>query len=91
MPRGGVSLWVGLDAPRSGGLVLAARREGVLLSAGPRFSVDGGYDGHLRLPFTAPPEQIRQAVAVLARVWPEVTGRTPLHPVEEREAVAAIV
>lgn len=91
VPRGGVSLWVGLDAPRSGGLVLAARREGVLLSAGPRFSVDGGYDGHLRLPFTAPPEQIRQAVAVLARVWPEVTGRTALHPVEEREAMAAIV
>lgn len=91
LPRGGVSLWVELDAPRSGGLVLAARREGVLLSAGPRFSVDGGYDGHLRLPFTAPPEQISDAVTVLARVWPEVSGRALGSPLDDAEAVAAIV
>jgi len=91
VPRGGVSLWVGLDAPLSGSLVLAARREGVLLSAGPRFSVDGGYDAYLRVPFTAPPEQMRDAVAVLARLWPEVSGRPAATPVDESEAVAAIV
>ncbi|MFJ6679291.1 PLP-dependent aminotransferase family protein [Microbacterium sp. NPDC091382] len=91
VPRGGVSLWVGLDAPLSGSLVLAARREGVLLSAGPRFSVDGGYETYLRVPFTAPPEQMRDAVAVLGRVWPEVSGRPASSPVDESEAVAAIV
>ncbi|CAL4859846.1 PLP-dependent aminotransferase family protein [Microbacterium sp. MM2322] len=91
VPLGGVSLWVGLDAPLSGSLVLAARREGVLLSAGPRFSVDGGYEAHLRVPFTAPPEQIRDAVAVLSRLWPEVSGRPAAPAVDESEAVAAIV
>lgn len=91
IPRGGVSLWLGLDAPLSGSLVLAARREGVLLSSGPRFSVDGGYDAYLRLPFTAPPDRIRDAVSVLARLWPEVGGTVVSSPVEESEAVAAIV
>ncbi len=91
VPGGGVSLWVGLDAPRSGSLVLAARREGVLLSAGPRFSVDGGYDSYLRVPFTAPSEQMREAVAVLARLWPGVSGRPASATVDEMEAVAAIV
>lgn len=91
VPAGGVSLWVGMDAPLSGSLVLAARREGVLLSAGPRFSVDGGYDAHLRVPFTAPPEQLRDAIAVLAHVWPKVGGAGAGHAQDESEAVAAIV
>lgn len=91
VPDGGVSLWVGLDAPRSGSLVLAARREGVLLSAGPRFSVDGGYESYLRVPFTAPAGQMRDAVAVLARLWPEVSGHAAAPAIDETEAVAAIV
>jgi len=40
---GGVCLWVELDAPLSSGLVLAARQRGLHLSAGPRFSPDGGF------------------------------------------------
>jgi DNA-binding transcriptional MocR family regulator len=72
--HGGVSLWVELDAPLSGALVLAVREEGVLLSAGPRFSVDGGYERNLRIPFTAAPTDLRRAIDALARVWPRVQG-----------------
>jgi DNA-binding transcriptional MocR family regulator len=72
--HGGVSLWVELDAPLSGALVMAVREEGVLLSAGPRFSVDGGYERNLRIPFTAAPADLRRAIDTLARVWPRVQG-----------------
>lgn len=74
---GGVALWVELDAPLSTGLVLSAREHGVLLSAGSRFGVDGPHDRHLRVPFTAPPEELVRAVDVLARVWPSVRAAAP--------------
>ena len=85
---GGVSLWVGLDAPLSGALVMAARDRGVHLSAGPRFALDGGHDGHLRIPFTAPPRQLRDAIDVLAQVWPSVRAGAPA---EATDVMAAIV
>lgn len=76
--HGGVSLWVELDAPLSSALVLHARSRGLLLSAGPRFSVDGGHDRHLRIPFTAPPEQLGRAVELLAESWVRVRDGVPL-------------
>lgn len=84
---GGVALWVELDAPLSSGLVLAARAHGVYLSAGSRFAVDGGHDRHLRIPFTAPADQLRRAVDVLARVWPTVRAAAPVSGGEMLEAV----
>ncbi len=79
VPRvhGGVSLWVELDAPLSSALVMAARSHGLYLSAGPRFSVDGGHDRHLRIPFTAPVDELSRAVDVLARTWPSVLTAAP--------------
>lgn len=74
---GGVCVWAELDAPLSSGLVMAARTRGLHLSAGPRFSPDGGHERHLRIPFTAPPEQLRRAVRVLAEVWPSVRAAAP--------------
>jgi len=80
VPRvaGGVCLWVELDAPLSSGLVLAARAHGVYLTAGARFAVDGGHDRHLRIPFTAPVDQLRRAVEVLDRTWPAVRAAAPV-------------
>ncbi|MBM7462826.1 MocR-like transcription factor YczR [Microbacterium dextranolyticum] len=75
---GGVSLWVELDAPLSSGLVLAARADGVYLSAGSRFAVDGTHDRHLRIPFTAPVSDLRRAVDVLAERWPHVRASAPV-------------
>ena len=74
---GGVCVWVELDAPLSSGLVMAARAQGLHLSAGPRFSPDGGHERHLRIPFTAPPEDLRRAAAILGEVWPSVRAAAP--------------
>lgn len=86
-PSGGVSLWIELDAPLSSALVMHVRSRGLLLSAGSRFAVDGGHDRHLRLPFTAPIDQLERAAAILAEAWPRVRGGAPVAAVEQLEAV----
>ncbi|MEV8272588.1 PLP-dependent aminotransferase family protein [Microbacterium sp. NPDC077184] len=75
--HGGVSLWVALDAPLSAALVMQARAEGLLLSAGPRFSLDGGHERHLRVPFTADATTLARAVDVLAGAWERVVAGVP--------------
>ena len=60
---------------------------GVLLSAGSRFSVDGGHDRHLRIPFTAPPDELTRAAAMLAESWRRVRAGAPVSFVEQLESV----
>lgn len=74
-PHGGVALWVGLGAPVSSPLALAVRERGVVLSSGPRFGADGGHERHLRIPFTAAPDVLRQAVRHLGAAWREMGER----------------
>ncbi|WP_214467245.1 MocR-like transcription factor YczR [Microbacterium flavescens] len=85
--HGGVSLWIELDAALSSALVMDVRSRGVLLSAGPRFSVEGGHDRHLRLPFTAPPDELVRAVALLAQSWRHVRAGAPVSIVDQLESV----
>lgn len=85
--EGGVSLWIGLDAPLSSGLVMDVRSRGLLLSAGPRFSVDGGHDRHLRIPFTAAPDELTRAVEILAEAWPRVRAGAPTSTVNQLDSV----
>ncbi|MEV4688502.1 PLP-dependent aminotransferase family protein [Microbacterium sp. LWH3-1.2] len=85
--HGGVSLWIELGAPLSSALVIESRSRGVLLSAGPRFSVDGGHERHLRVPFTAPPEEMVRAAEVLADAWSSVRAGAPSTTVEQVGAV----
>ncbi|MFE5408731.1 PLP-dependent aminotransferase family protein [Microbacterium sp. NPDC056569] len=85
--HGGVSLWIELGAPLSSALVMEARARGVLLSAGPRFSVEGGHERHLRVPFTAPPEEMVRAADVLADAWASVRAGAPSTMVEQVGAV----
>ena len=63
------------------------RSRGLLLSAGPRFSVDGGHDRHLRIPFTAAPDELSRAVDILAEAWPRVRGGAPVSMVEQLDSV----
>ncbi|WP_109211154.1 MULTISPECIES: PLP-dependent aminotransferase family protein [Microbacterium] len=85
--HGGVSLWIELGKPLSSPLVMEARSRGVLLSAGPRFSVDGGHERHLRVPFTAPPDEMVRAAEVLADAWASVRAGAPSALVERAGAV----
>ncbi|KAA9086844.1 MocR-like transcription factor YczR [Microbacterium radiodurans] len=84
---GGVSLWVGLPDPLSSALVMSARADGVYLTAGPRFAVDGGYENRLRIPFTAPPADLERAVELLARVWERVRAGVPAVAGVSRDAL----
>jgi DNA-binding transcriptional MocR family regulator len=71
-PGGGLSLWVRLPSPVSTRLASAAAREGLIVTPGPAFSVDGTFERHIRLPFTAAPEVLREAVATLAALAPRL-------------------
>jgi DNA-binding transcriptional MocR family regulator len=82
-----VSLWIELDSPLSSALVMDVRSRGLLLSAGPRFSVDGGHDRHLRIPFTAPADELIRAVSILAEAWPRVRDGAPISVVDQLDAV----
>ncbi|WP_167050643.1 PLP-dependent aminotransferase family protein [Salinibacterium sp. ZJ77] len=71
--EGGIVAWVNIGAPVSSQLALAARNEGLVIGAGPRFGLDGVFERFLRIPFGAPPDQIDRAVDALARAWSSVT------------------
>lgn len=84
---GGLTAWVGLGSPVSSQLTLAARNEGVLLAAGPRFGIDGAFERFLRIPFSHPIEDLDRAADALARAWKTV-GR---YAVPEQGYLAAVV
>lgn len=65
-PEAGLSLWIRLPDPASVAISLAARGAGLVLAPGQRFGVDGGFAGRIRLTFSAPPEQLEDAVHRLA-------------------------
>lgn len=86
--HGGVSLWVGIREPVSSHLVMTARRRGLLLSAGPRFAVDGGHERHLRIPFTASPQVLERSVDLLAEAWADVSRGVVVY---DEEPLAAVI
>lgn len=78
--KGGLSLWVRLPVPMSSALSAAASRMGLEIPPGPRFGVDGTLERYIRLPYTLPDDQLREAVEVLAKAWRSVTGATGAEP-----------
>ncbi|ROS49043.1 PLP-dependent aminotransferase family protein [Frigoribacterium sp. PhB24] len=80
-PAGGLTTWVGLGAPVSSQLTLAARREGLLLAAGPVFGVDGAFERFLRVPFSYAESDTDRALAALRAAWDGVDGvQAPVSP-----------
>ncbi|MDO3634712.1 MocR-like transcription factor YczR [Mycolicibacterium arseniciresistens] len=77
---GGLALWVRLPAPMSSALSAAASRMGLDVPPGPRFGVDGTLERFVRIPYTLPPDQMADAVRLLARAWRSVTGSTGSEP-----------
>lgn len=76
-PDGGLTLWVNLGAPVSSQLALAARNEGLVIAAGPRFGMNGVFERFLRVPYSHPPELIDRATEALASAWSSL-GQHPL-------------
>lgn len=73
-PAGGMSLWVRLPGLEAAALARAAAREALLITPGPAFAASGAFARHVRLPYTAHPDDLRRAVATLARLAPEATA-----------------
>ncbi|WP_443612876.1 MocR-like transcription factor YczR [Actinokineospora globicatena] len=74
VPRGGLSLWCELPAPIGTRIAVAAQTVGVRVAPASRFSVHGGLDRRLRVPYTLPASDLVEAVRRLAAVAARVTG-----------------
>jgi DNA-binding transcriptional MocR family regulator len=81
MPRGGLTVWCELPPDRgpAGAIALVneGERHGVVVSPGPVFAVDGGLDSFVRIPYSRPPDQLREAVDRLAETWAVVREQGP--------------
>ncbi|RKR76552.1 PLP-dependent aminotransferase family protein [Frondihabitans australicus] len=77
---GGLALWVGLGAPLSSALALAARDQGVTITAGSRFGIDGAFERHIRIPITTHFGDLDDAVGRLARAWAGLGSPRSLAP-----------
>ncbi|TAM71112.1 MAG: PLP-dependent aminotransferase family protein [Microbacteriaceae bacterium] len=89
VPRvhGGLAAWINIDVPMSSALALAARNHGLLITAGPRFGIDGAFERFLRMPITGSVDEVQRAVAALTRAWPGLAQ----HPLPDPEYLAAVV
>ncbi len=76
VPDGGLALWCELPAPLGTTTTVEAERRGVVVAPGPVFAVEGGLDRHVRIPWTASPETLVEAVRRLAAAWDHVSTRT---------------
>ncbi|MGW4895029.1 aminotransferase-like domain-containing protein [Kitasatospora sp. NPDC004240] len=65
LPPGGLCLWLRLHGTTATALATRAAGQGLKLSPGPAFSADRTLTRYLRLPYTATPETLTRAVAVL--------------------------
>lgn len=52
VPAGGLTLWVRTGGLSGSRLAVAGEGVGVRVPSGPRFGVDGAFEGYVRLPFT---------------------------------------
>ncbi|MBH5338737.1 PLP-dependent aminotransferase family protein [Streptomyces pactum] len=76
VPPGGLSLWADLGAPVAPELAERALDHGVRIESGACFAADPGlFDRRLRIPYTAPPTTLREAVRRLAAALAD--GRAP--------------
>ncbi|MCI0157317.1 PLP-dependent aminotransferase family protein [Leifsonia shinshuensis] len=82
--HGGLAAWVGIGAPVSSALALAARNHGLLIAAGPRFGLDGAFERFLRVPITYTEEETVRAFAALRGAWAVASS----EPVPYFEAAA---
>jgi DNA-binding transcriptional MocR family regulator len=74
VPEGGLALWCELPEALGTATAAEAERRGVVVAPGPVFAVEGGLDRHVRIPWTASPEDLTEAVRRLAAAWAHVAS-----------------
>jgi DNA-binding transcriptional MocR family regulator len=75
---GGIATWVGLGAPLSSQLTLAARARGLLITAGPRFGIDGALERFIRIPISYPVPDLDRGLDALHASWTSLLQGGPL-------------
>ncbi|MFC7220625.1 PLP-dependent aminotransferase family protein [Streptomyces polyrhachis] len=83
LPRGGLTLWVRTGGQSGSRIAEAGERFGVRIPSGPRFGVDGAFEGFVRVPFIVDGAVAQEAVARLAAAVRFVAegGTSPAEPV----------
>jgi DNA-binding transcriptional MocR family regulator len=83
VPRvdGGLATWVNLGAPISSQLALAARSRGVLITAGPRFGLDGAFERFIRIPIGYQIGELKRGLDALAESSTSLS-HAPVPPAE---------
>jgi DNA-binding transcriptional MocR family regulator len=66
VPHGGLTLWVRTGGLSGSRIAEAGEQAGVRVPSGPRFGVDGAFEGFVRLPFTVCDPLAAEAVSRLA-------------------------
>ncbi|UCM86752.1 MocR-like transcription factor YczR [Streptomyces marincola] len=66
VPPGGLTLWVRTGGLSGSRIAQAGERLGVRVPSGPRFGLDGAFEGYVRVPFTVSGAVADQAAARLA-------------------------
>jgi DNA-binding transcriptional MocR family regulator len=84
---GGLTAWVNLGDPVSSQLALAARSEGLVIAAGPRFGLDGAFERFLRIPFSHSVEETERGVDALARAWRSLSRHSLPMPSDDLASV----
>ena len=77
VPRGGLTLWARTGGLSGSRIAEAGERLGVRVPSGPRFGVDGAFEGYVRLPFTIGDPVAREAATRLAAAADLVRSGAP--------------
>nr|WP_275427312.1 PLP-dependent aminotransferase family protein [Streptomyces sp. NEAU-S7GS2] len=77
LPPGGLSLWVDLGEPIASALAERALDYGVRIEGGTYFAADPGlFEQRLRIPYTTPPDTLREAVHRMATALADGLSQT---------------
>ena len=90
VPDGGLALWCELPDALGTATTAEAERRGVVVAPGPVFAVEGGLDRFVRIPWTASPDVLVEAVRRLAAAWEHVSSDAA-RPATQRAAGRVMV
>ncbi|MEV0848727.1 PLP-dependent aminotransferase family protein [Streptomyces sp. NPDC049954] len=88
VPRGGLTLWVRAGGLSGSRIAAAGESVGVRVPSGPRFGVDGAFEGYVRLPFTVSGPLADEAAARLAAAVDLVRSGAGPHTATPRTLIA---